>query len=135
MMLARDACHTKTPSGMVMTPAMIVAIHAVIRKTASIRIRTTSGIKDITTVNQRWPVGLRICSNMGVVEAETSLAPHHRDGRADTYKSEEHTSELQSPMYLVCRLLLEKKKNNLQNTKTYIRSTATASAQIPYTAY
>src|SRR5437762_9269340 len=27
-------------------------------------------------------------------------------------RSEEHTSELQSPMYLVCRLLLEKKKNN-----------------------
>src|SRR5437762_8444248 len=25
-------------------------------------------------------------------------------------RSEEHTSELQSPMYLVCRLLLEKKK-------------------------
>src|SRR5437764_9986208 len=29
-------------------------------------------------------------------------------GGAD--RSEEHTSELQSPMYLVCRLLLEKKK-------------------------
>src|SRR5437762_9148224 len=28
-----------------------------------------------------------------------------------TDRSEEHTSELQSPMYLVCRLLLEKKKN------------------------
>src|SRR5437762_10656163 len=27
-------------------------------------------------------------------------------------RSEEHTSELQSPMYLVCRLLLEKKKRN-----------------------
>src|SRR5437764_8542496 len=27
-----------------------------------------------------------------------------------TARSEEHTSELQSPMYLVCRLLLEKKK-------------------------
>src|SRR5437762_10912860 len=26
------------------------------------------------------------------------------------WRSEEHTSELQSPMYLVCRLLLEKKK-------------------------
>src|SRR5437879_2143864 len=26
------------------------------------------------------------------------------------YRSEEHTSELQSPMYLVCRLLLEKNK-------------------------
>src|SRR5437763_10066638 len=30
---------------------------------------------------------------------------------ADRPRSEEHTSELQSPMYLVCRLLLEKKKN------------------------
>src|SRR5437879_7698550 len=34
-----------------------------------------------------------------------SADPHHASGR-----SEEHTSELQSPMYLVCRLLLEKKK-------------------------
>src|SRR5437763_13292745 len=30
----------------------------------------------------------------------------------DDGRSEEHTSELQSPMYLVCRLLLEKKKKN-----------------------
>src|SRR5437879_7241862 len=28
------------------------------------------------------------------------------------WRSEEHTSELQSPMYLVCRLLLEKKKKS-----------------------
>src|ERR1017187_8346328 len=28
------------------------------------------------------------------------------------FRSEEHTSELQSPMYLVCRLLLEKKKHD-----------------------
>src|SRR5438876_7506570 len=28
-----------------------------------------------------------------------------------SYRSEEHTSELQSPVHLVCRLLLEKKKN------------------------
>src|SRR3712207_8337433 len=28
------------------------------------------------------------------------------------YRSEEHTSELQSRQYLVCRLLLEKKKQN-----------------------
>src|SRR5438552_13203659 len=28
------------------------------------------------------------------------------------YRSEEHTSELQSPDHLVCRLLLEKKKKN-----------------------
>src|SRR5437764_6414344 len=32
-------------------------------------------------------------------------------GKSTTFpRSEEHTSELQSPMYLVCRLLLEKKK-------------------------
>src|SRR5256885_1956737 len=32
--------------------------------------------------------------------------------RGDRVRSEEHTSELQSPCNLVCRLLLEKKKNN-----------------------
>src|SRR5437762_11352643 len=37
------------------------------------------------------------------------------------HRSEEHTSELQSPMYLVCRLLLEKKK-----ITAIIPSTATA---------
>src|SRR3712207_7144205 len=31
---------------------------------------------------------------------------------ASSGRSEEHTSELQSRQYLVCRLLLEKKKNN-----------------------
>src|SRR5437763_12034007 len=33
-----------------------------------------------------------------------------RRPRTAAPRSEEHTSELQSPMYLVCRLLLEKKK-------------------------
>src|SRR5262245_64287936 len=32
------------------------------------------------------------------------------------HRSEEHTSELQSLRHLVCRLLLEKKKNNLRTT-------------------
>src|SRR5438445_12534370 len=32
-------------------------------------------------------------------------------------RSEEHTSELQSRQYLVCRLLLEKKKESLQPSK------------------
>src|SRR5437879_12381682 len=32
-------------------------------------------------------------------------------------RSEEHTSELQSPMYLVCRLLLEKKKKKKSSNK------------------
>src|SRR3712207_7861851 len=33
-------------------------------------------------------------------------------------RSEEHTSELQSRQYLVCRLLLEKKKNKIINITT-----------------
>src|SRR3712207_7829351 len=40
--------------------------------------------------------------SMPIIE-ETSIIP----------RSEEHTSELQSRQYLVCRLLLEKKKNQL----------------------
>src|SRR5258707_3549669 len=38
-----------------------------------------------------------------------SSAPR-RAGARSAYRSEEHTSELQSRQYLVCRLLLEKKK-------------------------
>src|SRR2546425_7866720 len=37
------------------------------------------------------------------------------DGRRRRARSEEHTSELQSLAYLVCRLLLEKKKNTKNN--------------------
>src|SRR2546425_5681682 len=40
-------------------------------------------------------------------------------GRA--VRSEEHTSELQSLAYLVCRLLLEKKKKRIQHNKRAIR--------------
>src|SRR2546422_11165040 len=35
---------------------------------------------------------------------------------ASATRSEEHTSELQSRLHLVCRLLLEKKKNNKRET-------------------
>src|SRR4051794_41571646 len=36
--------------------------------------------------------------------------------RREDVRSEEHTSELQSPVHLVCRLLLEKKKNKTRAT-------------------
>src|SRR5258708_24857314 len=48
-----------------------------------------------------------------------------QDGRSlfgawsdDSLRSEEHTSELQSPDHLVCRLLLEKKKTSTDSTTT-----------------
>src|SRR5437764_8939034 len=46
-------------------------------------------------------------------------------------RSEEHTSELQSPMYLVCRLLLEKKKKS----STRYRHRQTRPLRIPTSRY
>src|SRR2546422_11219767 len=40
------------------------------------------------------------------------------DGDPGFQKAEEHTSELQSRLHLVCRLLLEKKKNDNENKTT-----------------
>src|SRR5256885_13803486 len=45
------------------------------------------------------------------------LGPNHlrKKDRWKAFRSEEHTSELQSPCNLVCRLLLEKKKKKIKN--------------------
>src|SRR5437764_3244632 len=53
-------------------------------------------------------VGVRFATSVRCIERVGGLIGRNR--------SEEHTSELQSPMYLVCRLLLEKKKK--ERTKT-----------------
>src|SRR2546426_8764968 len=69
----------------------------------------------------------------GAVESETRR--RHQIGRLDRYdsrgdggcfrsRSEEHTSELQSPCNLVCRLLLEKKKKKIKNLRSWISSNA-----------
>src|SRR5258707_7390951 len=42
--------------------------------------------------------------------------PHRQKNLVEIGRSEEHTSELQSRQYLVCRLLLEKKKKMNNNT-------------------
>src|SRR5437879_8380585 len=51
-------------------------------------------------IEKKYPVGTRI-----------------RGKIVNLVRSEEHTSELQSPMYLVCRLLLEKKKKKKHTNK------------------
>src|SRR3712207_8041466 len=53
--------------------------------------------------------------------------PHCRSGScsfgpwlvASSSRSEEHTSELQSRQYLVCRLLLEKKKQHISSNSSF----------------
>src|SRR5437763_9941494 len=54
-----------------------------------------------------------------------------RLGRHDRARSEEHTSELQSPMYLVCRLLLEKKKKTTKHPSARRASAEPTSATSP----
>src|SRR3712207_8368686 len=54
-----------------------------------------------TTTSQTSPIAAKV----GRLIAVAPSAPDH-----GTTRSEEHTSELQSRQYLVCRLLLEKKK-------------------------
>src|SRR2546429_3082134 len=60
--------------------------------------QTVGGVGTAVATKQSFP---QLVSAIGTVTA--------RPGR-----SEEHTSELQSRLHLVCRLLLEKKKNNLE---------------------
>src|SRR3712207_7013221 len=55
------------------------------------------------------PVGL-LASAILVVNNVRDLETDRRAGKRTSARSEEHTSELQSRQYLVCRLLLEKKK-------------------------
>src|SRR2546426_4990214 len=53
-----------------------------------------------------------------VIEATRHDSPNcqwYDDERQSYSRSEEHTSELQSPCNLVCRLLLEKKKKQIKN--------------------
>src|SRR2546429_6480659 len=50
--------------------------------------------------------GTRVRERLGLLEADlTNISPAE-----EQLRSEEHTSELQSRLHLVCRLLLEKKK-------------------------
>src|SRR3712207_7632021 len=66
--------------------------------------------------------GPEIVDRAAVVRRDDSvdLLARTQDRQLELARSEEHTSELQSRQYLVCRLLLEKK-----STKDTISSTAT----------
>src|SRR5256884_2895377 len=65
-----------------------------------------------------WHVVKEYAAKIGV----SKLAPH------DLRRSEEHTSELQSRLHLVCRLLLEKKKTYPATAPTHLAPT---SASVP----
>src|SRR2546430_9239402 len=63
----------------------------------------------------------------------TDLEQHRQAMRdpVQTYRSEEHTSELQSQSNLVCRLLLEKKKNCTKSPSSSHLSSERPSSSFP----
>src|SRR5258708_28129911 len=80
-------------------------------------------VQVVETIHQRVFVGGEILDRFDLVAADKALeerfvaalvAVDDRFCSVDDLvkRSEEHTSELQSPDHLVCRLLLEKKKTN-----------------------
>src|SRR5437879_11376597 len=70
-----------------------------------------SGVTYIDSGGLGTLVGVYSSARSGGADVKlTGLGQRLRDVLQVTKRSEEHTSELQSPMYLVCRLLLEKKK-------------------------
>src|SRR2546426_9267795 len=54
-----------------------------------------------------------ICAGQPLLD-DLAEPQRHIQAQIFLHRSEEHTSELQSPCNLVCRLLLEKKKNNIR---------------------
>src|SRR2546426_4399290 len=73
-------------------------------------------------------LGVLVQLLLGEVRRNTERAAARNDrdfmqGIRTRDRSEEHTSELQSPCNLVCRLLLEKKKTNNSGIATNGRST------------
>src|SRR3712207_9278184 len=61
-------------------------------------------------------LGNRWCSTYGSRIGTARATPSRRSATGSNGRSEEHTSELQSRQYLVCRLLLEKKKKKINQT-------------------
>src|SRR2546426_7157082 len=71
----------------------------------------------------RRPV--RLPAGMGRVEPANEVGARQvREDQRLAQRSEEHTSELQSPCNLVCRLLLEKKKKQEQLAAKCLRHNA-----------
>src|SRR5438094_5326885 len=68
---------------------------------------TLGRVNDISFVKVNYVLGIIYNSKSGHTELKWR---HIRGDQGRSLRSEEHTSELQSPYDLVCRLLLEKKK-------------------------
>src|SRR3712207_8663247 len=83
------------------------------RSVGSERRMEYAAVGDTTNVAARLQAATKGTPHALFVSQSTwDLLDEHGRARLAPARSEEHTSELQSRQYLVCRLLLEKKKHN-----------------------
>src|SRR2546422_5752075 len=83
--------------------------------------RSRAAIDELEAANRRD------CGHAAVAEALL----RRLDTAADRTRSEEHTSELQSRLHLVCRLLLEKKKTAVDSLTANTQSRTPATGGSP----
>src|SRR2546422_4942183 len=84
-------------------------VHEAGSRTGSIRVAVEK-LDAPPEQRPRRPVRNRAELRLGSGNVEPAQRHHDDVGRERRERSEEHTSELQSRLHLVCRLLLEKKK-------------------------
>src|SRR3712207_8273762 len=84
--------------------------------------RSVSGIEASISAGELWLAGMPRSVKFVDLRRDPRMALHSGSDEPDSFsadaRSEEHTSELQSRQYLVCRLLLEKKKKTIQLTSS-----------------
>src|SRR2546425_6303326 len=91
----------------ILAAARLEHVRYAIRDVAVLAEQLAREGKEVLPLNIGDPLKFDFRTPQHLIEAVVKAM---RDGK-DGYRSEEHTSELQSLAYLVCRLLLEKKKN------------------------
>src|SRR5690348_10524082 len=89
-----------------------VTLGALAVQTSRIRLGTL-----VTSATFRLPGPLAIA----VAQIDEMSGGRVELGLGGGWRSEEHTSELQSPVHLVCRLLLEKKKKTKKCSQVHMR--------------
>src|SRR5262249_61959754 len=101
--------------------------HAPHRALHSFPTRRSSDLKTFCRAESgRPPTCRKCCSAAALCRGRRNCgrrfcrcAKIHKPHRGNRWRSEEHTSELQSLTNLVCRLLLEKKKNIRREVQNY----------------
>src|SRR5690348_17824984 len=83
---------------------------------------------------QRLPLAIAVVAALQVTPVFAQDQAPATDSASQS-RSEEHTSELQSPVHLVCRLLLEKKKKNHKQQKMLKKKKTQAQNKIQTTNY